>query len=260
MDLKECQESGKLNLSGFIQKSVPMSETDFIEKYLSKGSEFEVYTEKAVIEFQKAVTDDMVKGNMEVAGFKTSQNDLKSLERIEFMKGENVVGVWIKAKSKTTETTDTIEKGVVTDSFDSYNNKLVFTKTGKEISEQITNILLPVLEAQKVKLQDDLTSISKDITLEPEAWVDEYSYRGFYAMLPKVTKYSYTQCESKWDSVSQKYGELSEEQTNCQKYNQIAYNLVSTMADIQYSTILSRNIDKTKKYELTANQVIALQF
>ena len=44
------------------------------------------------------------------------------------------------------------------------------------------------------------------------------------------------------------------------KYNSIAENLVSTMADIQYSGLLARNVEDSKSYELTSDQVLALQF
>ena len=256
MDLKDYN-NGKLNLEGFIQRNEPISEEQFNKSFVL-NNEFEVYTEKSIAEFQKALTSELVKGVVEVDDFKIAQSDLSKLRRVEFMKGDTVVGVYVKEKATKT---DDLEKGMVTDTFGSYsNNKMTFNKTGKEIATQITTILLPLLEAQKIAFQNEMVEISKDITIEPDTNVSEYQYKGFYKVLPKVGRYSYQCCESKWDSVSQSYGKLSEEQMNCQKYNQAAESLVSTMADIQYATLLSRNVEATKKYELTSDQVLALQF
>lgn len=254
MDLKDYK-GGRLNLNGFIEKAVPMTELEFNKTYINGN--FEIYSEKSIVDFQKAVSSDLVKGVIEADGLKYAQKQLQSLERVEFMKGEAIVGVYVK---RIEEPSNEFEKGQFTDSFQYSNDKLSFTKTGKEISTQITSVLLPVLEAQKVRLETELAEVSKDISIDPDSNVDSWEYKGFSSVLPKVGYYSYQLCESKWDSVSQTYGELTDEKKCCQKYNGIARNLVSTMADIQYATILARNIDGTKKYELTANQIIALQF
>lgn len=256
MELKNF-DGGRLNLSGFITNPEPMTEQEFHKAYVESG-EYEIYTQKSIKQFQDATANELIKGEMGADGLKAAQSQLQSLEQVEFQKGDTVIGVFVRKKDRTD---DNLEKGAVTESFASYNsNKLSFTKTGKEISTQISSVLLPLLEAQKIKLENDLKEISKDIDIEPDSWIDEYEYKGFAKVLPKVGRYSWDVCEPKWDSVSQTRGAETEEHKNCRKYNDIARQLVSTLADIQYSQLLSRNLNDTKKYEITADQLLALQF
>lgn len=265
MELKELQETGRLNLSGFIDlnKSV-LSEADFNKKYVN--GKYEIYTEKSIAEFQKAITNELVKGEMGAEGLKLAKNQLTQLERVEFQKGDVVIGVFVKSITAGSDTVvgkknDNLEKGMVTDSFGSYsNNKLSFNKTGKQIKDQITTILLPLLEAQKIQLETELTSTAKDIDTEPDSTVSDYEYRGFSKVLPKVARYSWDLCENRWDEVSRSAPALTDEQKAMRVYNEIAQKIVSTMADIQYATLLARNVEDAKKYELTSDQVLALQF
>lgn len=260
MELKELQETGRLNLSGFIDlnKSV-MSEADFNKKYAD--GKHEIYTEKSIVEFQKAMNNELVKGEMGSDGLKLAKNQLSSLQRIEFQKAgsDTVIGVFVKSIQPKKSEDDLLEKGMITESFGSYsNNKLSFNKTGKQIKDQITNILIHLLEAQRISLEANLTSTAKLILTEPDTFVSDYAYKGFSKILPKVARYSYNQFES-YDNMSGK-SNSTEEAKDCRAYNEIAENLVSTMADIQYSTLLARNVEETKKYELTSDQVLALQF
>ena len=261
MDLKDYQESGRLNLSGFIDlnKGV-MSHNDFLNNIVKSGK-YEIYSEKSIEEFKKAITNDLVKGEIGADELKSSQKDLQSLQHIRYKYDDVIVGVYVKDISKSVENTDDLEKGMVTDSFGSYaNNKLSFNKTGKEIKTQIVTILLPLLEAQKIQLETELISIAKDITPEPDTFVGDYAYRGFSKVLPKVGRYSWDLCENKWDEMSRSTAPATDEQKAMRNYNDIAEKIVSTMADIQYSTLLSRNVEDSKKYELTSDQILALQF
>ena len=261
MDLKDYQESNRLNLSGFINLNKAISYNNFVEKYVNSG-EYEIYTEKSIGEFKKAFSNELVKGQYGADELKMTQKELSKLEIVEFQSGDTTVGVFVKSlKKEEEETGEELEKGMVTESFGSYsNNKLSFNKTGKQIKEQITTILLPLLEAQKIQLETELVSTAKDIEAEPDSTVSDYAYRGFSKVLPKVSRYSWEMCENRWDEMSRTTPPITDEQKAMRIYNDIAEKIVSTMADIQYAALLSRNVDDKKSYELTSDQVLALQF
>lgn len=155
---------------------------------------------------------------------------------------------------------DTLEKGLVTDSFNSYNsNKLSFTKTGKEIKAQITTVLLPALNAQKTALSAQLLVVAGTCgEVEPDQDLSSYHYRGFAAVLPKMKVYSYKLCEQPWENGNRP--EPTEEMKCYNQYNDLVQQIVSTAADIEYCGMLSRNLKDEGKFELTPDQVLGLQF
>lgn len=259
--IKEYQDSGRLNLSGFtnLNKSA-ISEREFVEKYV-QSKEYEIFSVNSIAEFKKAISDELIKGQYGSEELKLATAELGRLKHVTYRKADDtVIGSYVREIVKS-NIDDNLEKGIVTDSFGSYsNNKMAFNKTGKEISTQITSVLIPLLEAQKIQIQTELNVISEGLTNEPDELVSEYSYRGFAKILPRLKRFSYDLCsypETKsYEGVStgEKAGNLE------RKYNQSIEMMISTMADIEYSKLLARNVEATKKYELTSDQVLALQF
>jgi hypothetical protein len=266
MDLNEYQKVGRLNLDGFIdlnKSAIPYNE--FVEKYVQSGK-YEVYTEKAIADFQKSIQNDLVKSVIDGKGLKKLNAELSELNRVEYRHNDVVISVLVKEKiEKSAEAEedvdeDDLQKGLVTDSFQ-YDSKMDFIKTGKDIKAQVNGVLIPLLEAQKTRLNADLVSKAKDIDCDPDSTVDSYEYRGFAGVLPQVAQYSWDMYGKKYDSNGMSTEACDEDQAKCmRKYNEIARNLVSTMSDIYYSSLLARNMEDSKKYTLTTKQVIALQF
>ena len=265
MDLNEYQKTGRLNLDGFIdlnKSAIPYNE--FVEKYVQSGK-YEVYTEKAIADFQKSIQNDLVKSAIDGKELTKLNGELSQLSRIEYKHNDAVISVLVKEKiEKSAEaeenTEDDLQKGLVTDSFQ-YDSKMDFIKTGKDIKAQVNGVLIPLLEAQKTRLNADLVAKAKDIDCDPDSVVDSYEYRGFSGVLPQVGQYSWDQYGKKYDNNGMSTEACDEDQAKCMReYNEIARNLVSTMADIYYSSLLARNMEDAKKYTLTAKQVIALQF
>lgn len=158
---------------------------------------------------------------------------------------------------------DNLEKGAVTDSFGSYNaSKITFKKTGKEIKIQMEKILIPMLAAQKITLAVELLSVKKDCGegCEPTQPLSQYMYKGFGAILPAMMTFSYVECSQLYDDINRKYNDPTDEQVARSKYNQLVSDLVGTSADIEYCNMMIRNLSDSDKIELTADQVLSLQF
>jgi hypothetical protein len=259
--IEEYQASGRLNLSGFINlNKSAISQEEFVEKYIKSGG-YEIFSGKSISDFKKSISNDLVKGEIGADELRKCQNELSTLKRVEVLNGDVIV-MYVREISKgAVDSDNNIEKGMIVESFGSYsNNKLSFNKTGKQIKDQIDTILLPLLDAQLLQLNTELISISKDITIQPDDFISEYEYRGFAKVLPKVARYSYKQTENEYDRSMNRCEPQTEEQLACSKYNHISSQIVSTMSDIQYSKLLSKNLEDNKKYELTTDQILALQF
>lgn len=263
-------DNSRINFEGFVNLEKGISFQDFSEKYVKSG-DFEIYTEKQVSDFYKLNMSDLEKGISGTESLKFMNNQLRNLKVLKVqnfgsdgLDGYNTIFVKEKQISKAldNENDDNLEKGQVTDSFSSYGqNKLSFTKTGKEIKAQITTVLLPVLNAQKTQLSTDLIECLKccgDCT--PKVPLSSYHYRGFSQVLPEMMTYSYNETEQPWDSINNSRQEPTEEQIYRRTYNDLVSKIVSTSADIEYCSMLSRNLKDDTKIELTADQVLGLQF
>lgn len=277
----------RLNLSVFTNLQKGISQKEFAEKYLN--GKYEIYTEKQVGEFYKAINDGLQKGVTDVDGLKFANSELASLQQVKLANGDNgeYITVYARPKQISTDNSleksadaqegkedidtgakngekegDALEKGMVTDSFNSYNsNKLSFSKTGKEIKNQIATVLLPALTAQKTALAAQLLLVAKNCgELEPDQELGSYHYRGFGAVLPKMKVYSYKLCEQPWDNTTNSRAEMTEEMKACNQYNELVQQIVSTAADIEYCGMLARNLKDDGKFELTPDQVLGLQF
>lgn len=268
----------RLNLNCFTNLQKGITQKEFAEQYCN--GKFDIFTEKQVGQFYKAVADDLQKGVTDVDGLKFANNELATLQQVKLTNGDNgeYISVYVRPRQISTEKTleksvgnidtdltktkDELEKGVVTDSFNSYGaNKLSFSKTGKEIKTQISTVLIPALTAQKAALSAQLLLVAKNCgDNEPDQPLSSYHYRGFAAVLPKMMTYSYSCCEQPWDNTTNSRAALTDEMKSCNQYNELVYQIISTAADIEYCGMLSRNLSDAGKFELTPEQVLGLQF
>lgn len=276
---------GRLNLDCFTNLQKGITQKEFTEQYCN--GKFEIFTEKQVGQFYKAVADSLQKGVTDVDGLKFANTELATLQQVKLANGDegDSITVYVRPKQISTEKTlekgagdidegqegkdtdagktkDELEKGVVTDSFNSYNaNKLSFSKTGKEIKTQIANVLIPALTAQKAALSAQLLLVAKNCgETDPDQPLSSYHYRGFAAVLPKMMTYSWACCEQPYDNTTNTRPAMTDEMKACNQYNELVYQIVSTAADIEYCGMLTRNLSDTGKFELTPEQVLGLQF
>jgi hypothetical protein len=263
--------SGRLNLSGVVnfEKSA-ITYDQFTKLYLN--GEHEIYTERELATFSKAVLNELSKGEVSQEDFSAEMATLQQV-KIEKSNTDGYITVFVREKPKSTdnlvkaETTedaeeDNLEKGLIQDSFSSYNaNKLAFTKTGKQIKDQINNTILPALNTQKTDLTTKLIAAGKLCgDDDPDQQVGSWYYKGFGKTLPMMMVYSYKMCEPEYDSYSKSYPEKTDDQKARQQYNELVYAVISTCGDIEYCSMLSRNLDDKTKFELTPDQLSGLQF
>jgi len=151
---------------------------------------------------------------------------------------------------------DMIQKGEMSDILlTSYHGgtPITFDKSGKEIKEKMPAII-SALEAQKTIIEAQMGVFKSQIGSDPS----EELYSRYPAI--KIARYGYEISNPAWDNMSEKYNEATELNICCQKYNELAYTYRSLMEDITASNIIMQNLVDSKKYTLSVNQLIALNF
>lgn len=176
----------------------------------------------------------------------------------------------IKKSDVETPPEEKIEKSDIMEAIG--NSDLKISKTGKEISEQVTNILLPKLtaklEEKKSEANDKLKDCGDAPTKDIDPWITDYIKLDVgYKM------YSWDECDycdnneriaptlSAEDSKEKRFNcPSSIDEANCRRdYNDIIRCIGNTMVDIKACEILTK-LDANKSYSLTARQVTALKF
>ena len=86
MDLQEYQKTGRLNLDGFtnLKKSV-LTEREFVEKFVQNG-EYELFSEKSILDFRKSISDELVKGQYGADELKIQNQELARLQPVSYQR------------------------------------------------------------------------------------------------------------------------------------------------------------------------------
>lgn len=154
----------------------------------------------------------------------------------------------------------------------SYQGEIKVSKTGKEIKQQVDNVLLPVLNAKLAVKEEEATKKLADCGDVPTRDVDPW-WTGDVKMDVGYKVYSWDETyyneERANDSVAgfigrEKKKEFncpeSEEEADCRRcYNDIVRAICNIKADIKACEILKELKDGTT-YDLTPRQVLALRF
>ena len=149
-----------------------------------------------------------------------------------------------------------LEKGEISNSLSGYwgngQNKIEFTKTGKEIKEKIPTII-QLLQDKLAELATQMAVYKKEAGSEPCS-----------PMTSSVLKYlegynNYTWDDTyKWDKD---HGVESKPVDNpMRKYNNACYVALSVAEDIATLKAMKNNVSDKKSYELSLNQLLALGF
>lgn len=164
---------------------------------------------------------------------------------------------------------DTAEKSHIMDAI-SYSGVKI-SKTGKEIKDQATNVLLPRLNAEledyKKKADEKLALCGKAPTEDPKPWWTDdielevpykvYNWNETYVPKPSVA-YDTLSAED----AAAKRGNVPEndEQAKArEEYNEAVRMVCNTMVDIKACELMQNLKDKTS-YELSPRQVLTLGF
>lgn len=177
-----------------------------------------------------------------------------------------------KKEIKKAEDND-LEKGVVADAFD-YSSKIQFFKTGKQIKDKITGAI-DTLNKVRDQIVLDLNNLSDSIafvpTEKPSPWrIEKFKNK---IIIPYKT-YNWNQTYFSGDGMNSNatavLGDTSglscspasskEEAGDCNKWNRLVYDYIDNLIEIEMLTVFQNNLDDKKSYELTLNQLLALQF
>lgn len=155
----------------------------------------------------------------------------------------------------------------------SYSNNIKFKKSGKEIKEQITNVILPAeqaeLAAEKVNADKLLAECGTAPTKDVLSWWTEgikmdvgYKY------------YPWEECrmccrENLSDSLSWEHQEekpkcnVPQTEDECEarrKYNESVEKICRIMVDIRACELLQKNLSDGDSIELTPQQLLSFKF
>ena len=180
----------------------------------------------------------------------------------------------IEDLSKSLQGDDEIEKGIVADSF-RYDSKLNITKTGKEIKEKIKTVKVGVLNDIS-DLETELDNALETLTVKPTEKLNEYQYRGFQNKIGKIPykrfNYRMTYCDhngakdmvvssdSDVNSSGITYAQNQEMADACRNYNDNLEKYIDAKVEVASLDFLQNNLVDSKKYDLSQQQAISLDF
>ena len=162
-----------------------------------------------------------------------------------------------------------IEKSQLFDSISDYNNSIKFEKTGKEVKDQITNIVLPAKLADLKIAEANADTFLEDCGDKPARNVEPYWLEGLDVSVPYFI-YDYDElreCPSYNESVSNSiksstinYASDSDEVTARRNYNDTVRQICSQIVDIVACNTILKNLKDNAKLSLTPRQMVAFQF
>ena len=157
----------------------------------------------------------------------------------------------------------------------SYENPVKVSKTGKELKEQVQNVLLPELNAELAAKKVEADNYLKECGNAPTKDCPEY-WCGGIKMDPGYKMYDWDETYLRESNDQRLYPTLSasdseeqkarinapenkEQAFNRTKYNECVQYICNILVDIKACEIIS-NMSDDKTYELTPKQIIALKF
>ena len=169
-----------------------------------------------------------------------------------------------------------IEKSEIFAALKTYNNPMMFKKTGKELKEHITNVLLPILieenntklaaistylESVSVKPTHDVyceISLGKEFPFKIYSW-EESHYREKSVEGSIFKGFGDVECCDEAECCPN-YCSTQEEANNRCLYNSWVEELRNIILDIRTANVLINNLEDEQEYWLNLEQVTSLKF
>lgn len=164
-----------------------------------------------------------------------------------------------------------MEKSDILDAIDS-NNCIKLSKTGKEIKDQISNVILPKLNSELAEAKSSADKILETCgtapNVVPDVWwtggikIDcgykIYNWEQTYYSedKPSISYSTFDAIEKRADANEAENKEIADSR---RKYNECVRKICNIVTDLKACEILNQSAD-TKEYELTPRQIIALNF
>lgn len=281
-------EYRKLNLNG-IESDGIISQDRFEQRYIQKGM-FMIFEPKDIHKY----LDDVTREASETKDIKQKSEIIskahKTITDLYTVKVENKEGkhntYYLKLKEEnqisksnqaepltnkheTQKSEDTIEKSHISNAF-LYSNNFKFNKTGKEIKDQIDKVIIEE-QAESEAAKSELTKMAKDIPANDLPTQESYIPSRFEGKItPVYKKYRWERCyyneNDKSSTVDYSNSTNSikatsqEEADFCTNWNKNVEKFYDSQQEIIILQTLKNNLQDKQKYELTQEQLFALNF
>lgn len=166
-----------------------------------------------------------------------------------------------------------IEKSDIMDALN-YGGNIKIQKTGKEIKEQVKNVVIPAKQAALAIKKAEADTLLTDVGDAPTHEVCKYWTDGMKIDVPyKTYEWEETYLKTSDDrvvySLSSEHA-ANQPKVNCPKtqdeansrrcYNDVVRVICEILVDIKACELLEKNLKDNSNIELTPRQVITLQF
>lgn len=165
-----------------------------------------------------------------------------------------------------------IEKSEILDMISSQES-IKISKTGKEIKDQVNNVLLPAmatdLAVKEAEADNELKKCGAAPTKDPEKWWSQdveidcgykiYNWNDTYASDNSVGNIMSALSAEDAKDKEINTPENQEQANSRRKYNDIIRNICSIKVDIKACEILN-NLEDKKQFELSPRQILSFKF
>lgn len=177
-----------------------------------------------------------------------------------------------------------IQKAEIFSALKQYNNPVMIKKTGKEIKEQIKNVILPYLLSKKEEIQKSLNDFIANTTILPTKpcymrigleesefpykmysweeinWSVEKSFGQIFKGFGDVEAVDSCEGEECEKIKFPYYPQSKEEADSRRKYNNLVEDFRDLIMDIKTANVLLNNLQDKEVYYLNIEQLVGLKF
>lgn len=176
-----------------------------------------------------------------------------------------------------------IQKSEIFGALKNSNNPIPIKKTGKEIKDQINNIILPFLAEKKEKIQKELNGFLDATIVKPTnpCWMriqmdeTEFPYKLYAWEALDFSEKAFGQIFKGFGDIEEEYckeegceqkvlfpycPQSKEEADARQKYNNLVEDFRDIIMDIKTANVLIHNLKDEDEYWLNIEQLIGLKF
>ena len=220
-------------------------------------------------EAKKAEIVEMI-GQEQLDVWKSQIDDLANASDIEKAQGAEAIDAEIGSFAEVSE----IRKSDILYALSGCGNGVNFVKTGKELKDQINNVVSPEINANraaaKAKADEILADCGAAPTTEvPIYWTGEVHYDVGYkiynwdeTIIPKSNNslISSFSPESYKERCCSNTPSSEEEAKNRCKYNEQVNKIANIMTDIKTCEMVAKNVKDNERVQLNVRQLIAFKF
>lgn len=164
-----------------------------------------------------------------------------------------------------------IEKSDIMEAI-SYDSEFKFKKSGKEVKEQIKNIILPTKQAELDVKKNEANSLLTQCGEAPTNAVCRWWLNNIDGMDCGYKTYSWDECRPKCcncgeiaesvdcGSSSSNYAKTAEQECARRKYNECVEIICRIMVDIKACELLENNLKDDDEFKMNVRQMTAFKF